>query len=351
MLDENGYYSLREILGYNAKYSIVLSDRGRGKSFGTKHFLMAQDGEFMCVYRQIPDLRKAIGSWIDPLCQERKTGNLTVYERDDFEWQGNERDGMQLLYKGQVKGFFRCLTEVNSVKQESFPDTLNWVWMDEFIPLAWKKLQGIESEGDALRTIVKTIEHDTVHTRTEKGLKEVRVLMYANPFNWNNPMLSYFHINGLKGVGIHRAGPGVVWELLPPYEEKKRSKKMTVDEFLGEEVNKNMGFLNQGAFVKAIPKGSIPYMSLRIRRRYYLLMKNGMEIYVKHTQMHTDVYSQFGGRVLVRYGTLEGLQEDETCIDSSGWKDRLKNLCFRGLIYYDDINVKFDFLNDLSSLR
>ena len=34
MLDENGYYSLREILGYNAKYSIVLSDRGRGKSFG-----------------------------------------------------------------------------------------------------------------------------------------------------------------------------------------------------------------------------------------------------------------------------------------------------------------------------
>ena len=80
MLDENGYYSLREILGYNAKYSIVLSDRGRGKSFGTKHFLMAQDGEFMCVYRQIPDLRKAIGSWIDPLCQERKTGNLTVYD-------------------------------------------------------------------------------------------------------------------------------------------------------------------------------------------------------------------------------------------------------------------------------
>ena len=104
-------------------------------------------------------------------------------------------------------------------------------------------------------------------------------------------------------------------------------------------------------FVKAVPKGSIPYMSLRIRRRYYLLMKNGMEIYVKHTQMHTDIYSQFGGRVLVRYGTLEGLQEDETCIDSSGWKDRLKNLCFRGLIYYDDINVKFDFLNDLSSLR
>ena len=31
-VDKEGYYTLRDILGYNCKVNIVLSDRGRGKS-------------------------------------------------------------------------------------------------------------------------------------------------------------------------------------------------------------------------------------------------------------------------------------------------------------------------------
>ena len=29
-LDENGYYTLRDILGYNCKVNFALTDRGRG---------------------------------------------------------------------------------------------------------------------------------------------------------------------------------------------------------------------------------------------------------------------------------------------------------------------------------
>ena len=346
----DGYYTLRDILGYNAKFNIVLSDRGRGKSFDAKHFLMGQEGEFMCVYRQLPDLRSAVKDWIDPLVSDRKK-DLPVYSRDDFTWEGNDHDGWSLLYQGALKGVFRCLSEVNRIKQEVFPDTMNWVWLDEFIPLAWKKLPGIESEGDALRTIIKTIEHDTIHTRTEKGLKEVRVLLFANPFNWNNPILSYFHINGLLGPGIHRAGPGVVWELLPPYEEKKRSRKMTVDEFLGDEVNKNMGFMDQGAFVKDIPKGAIPYLSLRIRREYFTLYRKEGLLWVRKAKEHVDIQSQFGGSVLAKYGTLDGLLEGESCLEDTSLKDRLKTMCFKGRIMFADINVKFDFLNAINAVR
>ena len=44
-VDKDGYYTLRDILGYNCKVNIVLSDRGRGKSYGTKLFLMRQEGD------------------------------------------------------------------------------------------------------------------------------------------------------------------------------------------------------------------------------------------------------------------------------------------------------------------
>ena len=347
-LDKQGYYSLREILGYGAKYNIILSDRGRGKSFGMKHFLMKQDGEFMCLYRQRPDMKSALQDWIKPLISKDKK-DLPVYDPDDFAFDGSDEEGWSMTYQGEVKGYFRCLSEVNRVKQEVFPDTLNWVWLDEFIPLAWKKLQGIESEGDAIRTIVKTIEHDTIRSRTDKGLKEVRVIMIANPFNWNNPILSYFKINGLLGPGIHRAGPGVVWELLEPYEESRKTRKMTVDDFLGNEVNRNMGFINQGAFVAPIPKGAIPYLSMRIRRQFFTIYRfGGSRMWVKGASGHVDIYSQYGGKVLMKFGTVDGLMEDETSLESSAVLERFKRMCFSGKMNFEDINVKFDCRNAIS---
>ena len=348
---EEGYYTLRGILGYNAKYNIVLSDRGRGKSFDAKHFLMAQDGEFMCLYRQEGDMMSAISDWIKPLITSRKnTNRWALYEAADFRFDGNTKEGFTLYYQDQPKGFFRHISAVNRIKQEVFPDTLNWVWLDEFIPLAWKKLQGVESEGDAIRTIIKTIEHDTVQTREEKGLRPVRMIMFANPFNWNNPILSYFHINGLLGPGIHRAGPGVVWELLEPFQERKKTKKMTVDEFLGDEVNKNMGFVNQAAFVAPIPKGSVPYLSLRIKRKYFTIYKFGMKYWVRGTTQHVDIRSQYNGSVLMKFGSMDGLQEDEMSVEGTAQFTRFKSLAAIGKLYYEDINVKFDFLNAINAI-
>ena len=349
-MTKEGYYSLRGILGYNAKYNIVLSDRGRGKSFDAKHFLMKQDGEFMCLYRQEGDMMSAISDWIKPLISTRKSADYEVYDAADFRWDGSVKEGFSLIYKDQVKGFFRYISAVNRIKQEVFPDTLNWVWLDEFIPLAWKKLQGVESEGDAIRTIVKTIEHDTVQSREDKGLKPVRMILFANPFNWNNPILSYFHINGLLGPGIHRAGPGVAWELLEPFQERKKSKKMTVDEFLGNEVNKNMGFVDQAAFVAPIPKKSIPYMSIRIKRQYFTVFKNGGLLWVRGAAQHVDIRSQYGGSVLMKFGSLDGLMEDEMCIEGTQYLENLRKMCNFGKMWFEDINIKFDFLNAVNVL-
>lgn len=349
-MTKEGYYTLRGILGYNAKYNIVLSDRGRGKSFDAKHFLMKQDGEFMCLYRQEGDMMSAISDWIKPLISTRKSEEYEVYEAADFRFEGSTKEGFTLFYQDQPKGFFRYISAVNRIKQEVFPDTLNWVWLDEFIPLAWKKMQGIESEGDAIRTIIKTIEHDTIMSREDKGLRPVRMIMFANPFNWNNPILSYFHINGLLGPGIHRAGPGVVWELLEPFQERKTTKKMTVDEFLGDEVNKNMGFVDQAAFVAAIPKGSIPYMSMRIRRKYFTIYKYGLKFWVRGSSGHVDIKSQYGGSVLMKFGTIDGLMEDETSIEGTAQFTRFKTMASIGKLYYEDINVKFDFLNAINAI-
>ena len=339
-IGKNGYYSLRDILGYNCKYNMVLSDRGRGKSWAMKWFLLKQDGKFMCVTRQKPDMQMQMRDFIDPYIEGDDENDPISAEM--FEWKGNDSDGWELWYDGELKGYFRYLTQVNHIKQEVFPDDLNWVWVDEFIPLVYKKLPGVVSEGDALRTIVKTIEHDTVRSRESKGLKPVRVVMFANPFTWNNPILSYFRINGLLGPGIHKAGPGVVWELLEPYVEEKKDRKMTVDEFLGDEVYKNMGFMSQSGFVEPVAKGAVPVYQYRFgKNRYWLYLKDNV-FYVKK--------SDKDNRNLDCFGTMEDRQEWEKGIKMSGTTEFLKKMCYSGKMRFEDINCKFDWLNDLYSV-
>lgn len=351
MIDCNGYYSLRAILGYGCKYNIVLSDRGRGKSFTAKHFLMRQPGTAMCLFRNSSDMHMAMMSWIDPLVSgDKDLEQYEKYEAEQFEWEGNDKEGFVLYYNGSPKVWFRYLTQVNHLKLEVFPDDMNWVWLDEFIPLCYKKLPGIESEGDAIRTIIKTIEHDTQRSRKDRGLKEVRVILYANPFTWDNPILSYFKLRPREG--IHRVGPGVVMEMLPPAKIEKKGK-MTADDFLGNEVNTNQGWKDGMDHVVEEgkrPKNLIPVMSWRIKDKYFTLYEpqGVIRLYIKRSEGHVEC----GGLVTYEiWGSQDGLKENETCLDTSNILKRIKDEAKRGLLRYFDINSKFDFINAISEIR
>lgn len=327
---KDGYYSLRGILGYNCKYNIVLSERGIGKSYGTKIFLMRQEGTFMCLYRQEPDMNLAMEDWTEPLLENG-------WSPEQFEWEGSKKLGWILKVNGKKKVWFRYMTQVNHIKQEKFPDDMNWLWFDEFIPLVYKKLPGVISEGDALRTIVKTIEHDTIHTREEKGLKPLRVLMFANPFTWNNPLLAYFKVK--PNYGIHKVGPGIVCELMEPLERKEK-RNQDADDFLGDEVNKNQGWMNQQSFVlDRWPKDCIPVSSVRLNDMFFIIHRKGNRYYIKQNDKHLDS--------VIRMGTLNGLREDEECMEYWKQLDVFKNMCYKGKVWFKDMNCKFNFMNNI----
>ena len=51
---------------------------------------------------------------------------------------------------------------------------------------------------------------------------------------------------------------------------------------------------------------------------------------------------------MMHYGTLDGLLEDEMCIDRLSIGKRLKDEAYEGKQRYDTINTKFDWLNSLN---
>lgn len=353
-IGKDGYWSRREIMGYSdprqdIMYYIVLSDRGRGKSYTTKKYLMdryEQKGEmFMCIYRTGFDLADAVEEWVDPLV---KMG----YDPERFKWEGDVKKGIHLYFDEKKIGWFRPLTKVNSIKHEYFPDELVNVWWDEFIPLAWKKLPGIKSEGDALRTIIKTIDHDSTKTRKERGLRQISVFMYANPFTWDNPVLSYFKVNPLMGYGVHRVGPGVVCEMVPPIS--KETSYMTTDEFLGQDVNRNEGWKDQMAYIRTVPSGSVPLLSFRFKEKYFTIYTgpDGRR-YVRSMNKHSNIMRPnplTGKKFLYVLGTHEGLKEDERCIEDGPWKRILSDWLYDGETMYNDANTKFDWVGCVMDL-
>lgn len=332
-LDKNGYYSLRDILGYNAKYNLVLSDRGRGKTVEGKRHLMQSEGTSMCLYRQQPDMASARTNWADTL-----VSLLDQYKMEDFGWDGSDKEGWYLTYQGEPKVWFRYLTQVNHIKQEVFPDDMNWVWMDEFIPMAYRKLAGVNSEGDAIRTVMKTIEHDTVHTREEKGLKPLRFIGFANPFTWNNPLLGYFGV--LPVPGIHRVNSETVCELIPPAEGSANT----------DEIDRNMGWMNESSFVAPVPKNAVPFESMRIDKKFFVVYEYQKQYYIKETNGHGNIARSMyfnGIPRIMRWGTLEGLTEDELCIENYDHLRIWKKLVYAGKIYYANLNTKFNFIRNI----
>ena len=344
--DKNsGYYSFRELLGYNAKYSILLSpDRGVGKTYGYKRMLINDPGMSVIVYRQKPDLEHAVENWLDDLTI--KGPKEQRYPVENFKWSGGVKEGYCLWTKQdsnddfQRKIYFRALSEANAIKQETFPDEVVWVVWDEFIPVVWKKIAGIANEGDTFRQIMKTIDHDSVHSREERGLRPLRAILIANPLTWGSPVLSYFGVNPLMGYGVHRSRKKfpdgtVAWEYLGPKGETS-----------GLDIHTRDLIKQQQSFVEQKPKESIPVMSLRLWDMKFVFWRRSVQ---QGIYWVTESKEHVGEK---RYGTMDGLTEDEVALESMPMLMRgIVQYAQHSLLRYEDINTKFDYLQRIADIH
>ena len=328
-----GYYSHREILGYGCKYNIVLSGRGPGKTWDAAWFFLNVKGPVMVLTRIKPDMMHLLDSFLDPYLEGDEDHDAIDGER--FKLKGSAEDGYVMYFDENPKFYFRTISQVNAIKQEHFPKDMAWVWIEEFVPIAWKKIGGVVDEGEAIETIVKTIEHDTPENRRKKGLPEVRVIMHANPARWDNPILAYFGCVPF-GYGIRRMSDKVVVEILEDRD--------TGENYVNKGIATNAQWKDMLHFIAPVAKTAVPWISVRVVEHYYLVYRRIDISYVKIIKGHTIDEAQ-------RWGTLDGLREDERCINGTRVYDLLMRDAYKGRMRFVDINTKFQFLQDLRLMK
>ena len=89
-------------------------------------------------------------------------------------------------------------------------------------------------------------------------------------------------------------------------------------------------------------KDMVPEGSIRFGTNYYGIYHKecNRRLYVKEMDRHMEVG--------YRYGSLDGLQEQELCIDKVPFYKRLQQMSYSGNVWYYDINSKFDWLRDIT---
>lgn len=297
---------------------------------------MKQEGQFLFLGRTQVDCGSAVRGFLGTLEKSNFDTSRVTFEKVKIEGDFGAFRYVQMNLDGVMKGLFMALANINAIKQLEFPDTLDWVWMDEFIPVKYTKLPGINNEAEALQDVMITIDHDAYHSREERGLRKLRFIGTFNPKTWDNPIIQGFRLLP-KGYGFTRIHRDIILEMVKIPEGVLREE--SAEEWLNNgSARKCEDWLDQNALVEPLPKGAKPMCTLRMKDTFTLYVNAGKLYWLKTSKN------------LETKWTLNDFPKEGEAYLPEGTKKMFRRYIQRGLVRFPDMNVKFEFINQYNSM-
>lgn len=167
------YYDPQKLISYNRILNFVLGNRGYGKSYGWKLFVVKRfiktGKQFMYVRRYKDDL-KMIDEFFNDIGQEFPEHKLEV-------------KGKEFFVDGKLAGYAVALSSWQSLKSTPFPD-VETILYDEFLKEKDNSTY-IPNEPRALLNLMDTVFRDR---------QDCRCVCLANTTTITNPFFLYFGI-------------------------------------------------------------------------------------------------------------------------------------------------------------
>lgn len=178
------YYNGDKILNNPQPFNFLLGNRGTGKSFYWKRYLLrkyiAQKKQFIYVRRYKSDLDKIIPTLFDDVSLKFK----------DYEIK---TDKNQVYINGEVAGWCIAVSEFIKYKSSSFPD-VETIMFDEFLPEDGKYLGG--KTNPTLEPELCLNFYQTVARGYNRPIRdEVLFIFISNSVTINNPYFYFYNID------------------------------------------------------------------------------------------------------------------------------------------------------------
>ena len=174
------FYDFNKLLSYNALLNFVIGERGVGKSFGAKKFVISDylknGNEFVYIRRYKTELDNAYEGFFDQLQNEG------LFLDHTFRIAASKKKIDKFYCDKEVCGYGVPLSNANILKSASFPKVKTLIF-DEFL-IDNGTYHYLRNEVTQFLDIIETIAR----------LRDVRVLLLGNAITISNPYFDYFKL-------------------------------------------------------------------------------------------------------------------------------------------------------------
>lgn len=172
--DDQEYYSLNNVLTYNADFNLIFSIRNLGKSYSARKLIAksVKNGHKCCWFRwSINESQVAYEKFRD--------------EYPEFSVEKTTMKNVKILADSESGGkiYFFAVKQAAGYKDCGITD-LRWVCYDEFVPEFYDVKTRRDVEFDKFMSLLISVKRDC----------NPRVLMIANCIDWFNPFCSRWQI-------------------------------------------------------------------------------------------------------------------------------------------------------------
>ena len=175
------YYDFGKLVSYNALLNFVIGERGVGKTFGAKKFVvndfLKNENEFVYLRRYKTELDMSLNGFFNQL---QDNG---VFEDYEFKVKGSKNKITTFTCNGANIGYAFPLSTANILKSASFTKVKNIIF-DEFI-IDKGTYHYLQNEVTQFLDVVETVAR----------LRDIRAFLLGNAISTTNPYWDYFDIH------------------------------------------------------------------------------------------------------------------------------------------------------------
>lgn len=213
----NIFYNLDRVLSYNAFLNVIIGERGVGKTYSSKKYVinrfLKKHKQFVYIRRYETDLMESVGTTDDNKFFEQVREEFPDHT---FEIRKSKKV-RKLIIDKKVCGYALPLSSADSLKSSTY-ENVDTIIYDEFMLKEGSSQHYLRNEPELILDIVETVAR----------LRDVKIFLLGNAISSTAPIMSYFDLTLPYNSDIKLFKDGLIlvnYIKNEPYREFKKQTK------------------------------------------------------------------------------------------------------------------------------
>lgn len=274
-MDKSIFYNPERIISYNALLNIIIGERGVGKTYGFKKFIvnrfLNKHKQFAYIRRYDTDLEASVGNTND-----NKFFEQIRNEFPDSTFKISKSKKVRKLYiDNKLCGYALPLSAADSLKSSSY-ENVDTIIYDEFMLKEGSSQHYLRNEPEIILDLIETIGR----------LRDIRIYCLGNAISSTCPLMAYFDLTLPYNTDIKTFKDGTIaveYIKNEKYREVKKASrfgKLIDGTKYGKYAIDNEFLTDSKAFIKKKDKNAKFYFILYVNGRQYGIWRDFTNGYI-----------------------------------------------------------------------